>query len=84
MSHAIGKLLKVWTKCAVLIAAFGPAVIEHYVVVASVPQANVDQLLRCADQKLLVDITAKCVPVVLSTVSMDLAALEKAICTHPI
>ena len=46
--HTIGKFGHVWLERPISCPAGGPAIIEHNVIVAKVPQAVVDNLLGCS------------------------------------
>lgn len=65
--EAIGKLARVWLESAILVPAVDvlPAVVQYDIVIAQVPQPQIDHPLRRGQEQVLGHIATKCIPVVL-------------------
>lgn len=65
--EAVGKLARVWLESASLVPAVDvlPTVVQYDIVIAQVPQPQIDNPLRRGQEQILGYIATKCIPVVL-------------------
>lgn len=65
--EAIGKLARVWLESAILVPAVDvlPTVVQYDIVIAQVPQPQIDHPLRRGQEQVIGYIATKCIPVVL-------------------